>query len=233
MANRGAIARRIVRACDGLGLETVAVYSEADRGAPHLAEATQSLPLPGVRAEESYLNRKALMAALKTSGADALHPGYGFLAENADFAEQVIEAGVAFIGPSPKWIRAMGDKAAAHGLLADKGFPVLQASAALDDREAALEAAERVGYPVMLKAVGGGGGIGMRVCANPDELTAGYGQTQLMAERAFSDARLYVERWLDRPRHIEVQLLGDGQGNALHVYERECSIQRRLPTLFE
>ncbi len=233
MANRGAIARRIVRACDGLGLETVAVYSEADRDAPHLAEATQSLPLPGVRAEESYLNREALMAALRTSGADALHPGYGFLAENADFAEQVAETGVAFIGPSPKWIRAMGDKAAAHGLLADRGFPVLQASAALDDREAALEAAERVGYPVMLKAVGGGGGIGMRVCANPDELTAGYGQTQLMAERAFSDARLYVERWLDRPRHIEVQLLGDGQGNALHVYERECSIQRRHQKLVE
>ncbi|MEE8244283.1 MAG: biotin carboxylase N-terminal domain-containing protein [Pseudomonadales bacterium] len=233
IANRGAIARRIVRACSELGLETVAAYSEADRDAPHLAEASESAALRGMRAEETYLNREALLAALETSGADALHPGYGFLAENADFAEQVLERGAAFVGPSPKWLRAMGDKAAALALMADKGFPVLNASAAFDDRQLALAAAERIGYPVMLKAVGGGGGIGMRICKSAAELTAGYGPTRLMAQHAFDDTRLYVEQWLDKPRHIEVQLLADGKGNALHVYERECSIQRRHQKLVE
>ena len=233
IANRGAIARRVVRACNEVGVPSAVVYSDADKDAPHLAEAGQAFALPGVRAEETYLNPAALLAALAESGADAVHPGYGFLAENADFAEAVAAAGAAFVGPSPKWLRQMGDKSAARRFIEERGFPVLPGSAPLEDLEAALAAAQSLGYPVILKPVGGGGGIGMRVADSREALALGFGRAKLMAERSFADSRVYLERYMDRPRHIEVQLLADGAGGAMHLYERECSIQRRHQKLVE
>ena len=233
IANRGAIARRVVRACNEMGIASAAVYSDADKNAPHLAESGQAVALAGVRAEETYLNRQALLAALKETGADAVHPGYGFLAENAEFAESVVEAGAVFIGPSPKWLRRMGDKSSARSFLEERGFPVLEGSPPVEEIGDALAAAESLGYPVMVKPAGGGGGIGMFVAGSPNQLTEGFQRTKLMAERAFADARVYLERYIERPRHIEVQLLADGEGGAVHLYERECSIQRRHQKLVE
>ena len=233
IANRGAIARRIVRACNEMGVASAAVHSDADQDAPHLAEAGQAIPLPGVRAEETYLNREALLAALEESGADAVHPGYGFLSENAAFAEAVAEAGAVFIGPSPKWLRQMGDKSAARHFVEERGFPVLPGSDPFEEVGAALAAAESLGYPVMVKPAGGGGGIGMSVADSPEALARHFGRAKVMAERAFADPRVYLEQYLARPRHIEVQLLADGAGGAIHLYERECSIQRRHQKLVE
>ena len=233
IVNRGAIARRIVRTCNELGIASAAVYSDADKDAPHLAEAGQTVALPGVRAGETYLNRKALLAALAECGADAVHPGYGFLAESAGFADEVAAAGATFIGPSSKWLRRMGDKAAARRFVEKRGFPVLPGSEPLEELEEALAAAEALGYPVMVKPVGGGGGIGMCVAPTPQALAHRFGRAKLMAERAFADPRVYLERCLERPRHIEVQLLADGAGGAIHLYERECSIQRRHQKLVE
>ena len=233
IANRGAIARRIVRACNKVGVPSAAVYSDADKDAPHLAEAGQAIALAGVRAEETYLNREALLAALRESGADALHPGYGFLAESAGFAEAVAETGAVFIGPSPKWLRQMGDKSAARRFVEERGFPVLPGSEPVEEIGAAQAAAESLGYPVMVKPAGGGGGVGMFMADSPAALAERFGRAQLMAERAFADARVYLERYLERPRHIEVQLLADGNGSAIHLYERECSIQRRHQKLVE
>ena len=233
IANRGAIARRIVRACNVMGVPCAAVHSDADKDAPHLAEAGEAIALAGVRAEETYLNREALLAALEKSGADAVHPGYGFLAENAGFAEAIAEAGAVFIGPSPKWLRQMGDKAAARRFVEERGFPVLPGSGPVEEPGSALAAAESVGYPLMLKPAGGGGGIGMCIAETPQALARRFGPAKLMAERAFADPRLYLERCLERPRHLEVQLLGDGAGGAIHLYERECSIQRRHQKLVE
>ena len=233
IANRGAIARRIVRACNEMGVPSTAVYSDADKDAPHLAEAGQAIALAGVRAEETYLNTEALLAALEASGADALHPGYGFLAENAGFAEAVAEAGAVFIGPSPKWLRQMGDKSAARRYVGERGFPVLPGSDPFEEVGAALAAGECLGYPVMVKPAGGGGGIGMCIADSPEALARQFARAKLMAERAFADPRIYLERYLERPRHIEVQLLADGAGGAVHLYERECSIQRRHQKLVE
>ena len=233
IANRGAIARRIVRACNEMGVSSAAVYSDADKDAPHLAEAGQAIALAGVRAEETYLNSEALLAALEESGADAVHPGYGFLAESAEFAAAVAAAGAVFIGPSPVWLRQMGDKSAARRFVAKRGFPVLPGSDPLDDLDEALAAAKSIGYPVMVKPAGGGGGIGMSIARSAGALSRSFGRTRLMAERAFADSRVYLERYIERPRHIEVQLLGNGAGEAMHLYERECSIQRRHQKLVE
>ena len=233
IANRGAIARRIVRACNRMGVPCTAVYSDADKDAPYLAEAGRALPLAGVRAEETYLNRDALLALLAESGADALHPGYGFLSESAGFAEAVAAAGAVFIGPSPGWLRQMGDKAAARRFVEERGFPVLPGSGPVAEIGDALAAAEFLGYPVMVKPAGGGGGIGMCIAESPETLALRFGRAQLMAGRAFADARVYLERYLERPRHIEVQLLADGKGGAVHIHERECSIQRRHQKLIE
>ncbi len=233
IANRGAIARRIVRACNESGIPCTAVYSDADKDAPHLAEAGQTIALAGVRAEETYLNSQALLAAVEESGADAVHPGYGFLAENAEFAEAVAAAGAVFVGPRPEWLRRMGDKIAARRLVEKRGFPVLPGTGPVEDLGAALAAAESLGFPVMVKPAGGGGGIGMCVAESPQMLARRFGRAKLMAEKAFADPRIYLERCLDRPRHIEVQLLADGAGGAIHLYERECSIQRRHQKLVE
>ncbi len=233
IANRGAIARRVVRACASLGIESVAVYSEADAGAPYLEEATRALPLPGRTAAETYLNVPALLACLRDSGADALHPGYGFLAENPAFARAVTENGATFVGPSAHWLEVMGDKLRARALMAEHGFPVLPGSDALDDLAAARAAAHRLGYPLMLKPRGGGGGIGMRLVGNEEELTQAFDQSRRLAAAAFGDGGMFLETWLERPRHVEIQVLGDGRGGAVHLYERDCSLQSRHRKVIE
>ncbi|MGE0622774.1 MAG: acetyl/propionyl/methylcrotonyl-CoA carboxylase subunit alpha [Pseudomonadales bacterium] len=233
IANRGAIARRVVEACAGLGIETVAVYSDADAGAPHLAEASATWRLPGERAVDTYLNQAALLTALEETGADALHPGYGFLAENGAFARAVTARDVRFIGPDPAWLETMGDKVAARALAAAHGFPVFAGSDRLTDVEAICAAADAIGYPVMLKPAAGGGGIGMSVVRSAAELRRAVGRSALLAERAFGDGGLFVERWVEAARHIEFQMLGDGQGGAIHVHERECSVQRRNQKVIE
>ena len=233
VANRSAIARRVIRACSDLGIASVAVYSEADSGAPYLEEAGEAYVLPGNTAAETYLNDAAILKVLKESRADALHPGYGFLAENADFARSVISSGAAFIGPDPKWLSAMGDKVAARQLMADAAFPVFPGSAPLADLSEALVAAEMLGYPLMLKPSAGGGGIGMRVVRDDEELKKGFGLTQRMAMAAFADSAIYLESWLETPRHVEFQLLGDNAGRVVHVHERDCSLQRRHQKVIE
>lgn len=233
VANRGAIARRIIRACHSLGLESVAVYSEADAGAPYLAEASQALALPGVRAADTYLNIPALIDCLKHSGADAVHPGYGFLAENGDFARAVADAGARFVGPAAKWLDEMGDKVRARALLAEHGFPVLPGSGVLHELAEAREQARALGYPLMVKPAAGGGGIGMQVVRDDQELEAAWSRARRLAGAAFGDDALFLESWLARPRHIEIQLLADGRGNALHLYERDCSLQQRHRKIVE
>jgi len=233
IANRGAIARRIVRACHEMGLQSVVVFSEADAGAPYLAEATEAFPLAGVRPADTYLNLPLLLAIARDSGADAVHPGYGFLSENAQFAQAVVDQGMTFIGPAPEWLSRMGDKVAARALMAKEGFPVFPGSQLLTQSTQALQIAQDIGFPVIVKPAGGGGGMGMVVVEEADALDAALGQAAAIADRAFADSGVYLERFIARPRHIEFQILGDGQGNAIHLYERECSIQRRNQKLLE
>ena len=233
IANRGAIARRVISACNTLDIESVAVYSTPDGGAPYLAEATETVHLAGERAQDTYLNQAALLEALATTGADALHPGYGFLAENGTFARAVESAGVRFIGPSPAWLDVMGDKVSARALAAEYGFPVFAGSDRLTDLSKAQLLAESIGYPLMIKPAAGGGGIGMRVVAEPNDLGAALAQAQALAIGSFGDGDLFLERWIQAGRHIEFQLLGDGRGGAMHLYERECSVQRRHQKVIE
>ena len=233
IANRGAIARRVVRACHLLGIPSAVVYSQADAGAPYLEEAGQALLLPGYAAADTYLNVDALLRCLDASGADAVHPGYGFLAENADFARVVAEHGATFIGPSPGWLEAMGDKVHARALMAEHGFPLLPGSAALESLEQALSAAGELGFPLMLKPVGGGGGIGMQVVRDEAELKKAFSRSGRLAAAAFGNGTLFLEALVERPRHVEIQLLGDGRGKAVHVYERDCSLQQRHRKIIE
>ncbi|MEM7080364.1 MAG: biotin carboxylase N-terminal domain-containing protein [Pseudomonadota bacterium] len=233
IANRSAIARRIVRAVREMGHESVVVYSEADALSPYLAEADHACALVGNTALETYLNQDALLQAARDSGADAVHPGYGFLAENADFATGVIEAGMRFIGPAPEWLARMGDKVAARQLMAGLNFPVFAGSELLADATAAARAAQDIGYPVLLKPSGGGGGMGMEIVHDADALADAFARSQAVARAAFDDPRMYLEQWIDRPRHIEYQILADGKGRAMHLYERDCSIQRRNQKLIE
>ena len=236
IANRGAIARRVVQACRKLGIESVALYFEADAGAPYLTEADQAHLLPGNTAKETYLNQDAVLAAIRTTGADAVHPGYGFLAEHAGFAEAVERTGARFIGPRPNWLATMGDKVAARNLAESHGFPVFAGSDRLSGRSAAgdlADAAERVGFPLLVKPVGGGGGIGMRVVETADQLEGAVRQASALAGQAFGDDGLFLERWAPAARHIEFQVLGDGNGGALHLYERDCSLQRRHQKVLE
>jgi acetyl-CoA carboxylase biotin carboxylase subunit len=233
IANRGAIARRVIAACNKLGIDSVAVYSTPDGGAPYLAEATETLLLAGERAQDTYLNQAALLEALTTTGADALHPGYGFLAENGTFARAVESAGVRFIGPSPVWLDVMGDKVRARALAAEHEFPVFTGSDRLTDLSEAQSLAESIGYPLMIKPAAGGGGIGMRVVAEPNDLGVALAQAQALAIGSFGSGDLFLERWIQAGRHIEFQLLGDGRGGAMHLYERECSVQRRHQKVIE
>lgn len=233
VANRGAIARRVIRTCQAMGLQTVAVYSPADAAAPYLAEAGASFALPGVTPQESYLNQAALLEIADISGADAVHPGYGFLAENSQFAAAVNERGLTFIGPQPKWLAQMGDKVAARALFADQGFPIFPGSGLLTDMTKAVVQAKSIGYPIMVKPSGGGGGMGMEVVPDSRRLDLAIQRAQAIAHSAFGESGVYLERAIIQPRHVEFQILGDGAGSAIHLYERECSVQRRNQKLIE
>ena len=234
VANRGEIARRIVRGCRTLGLATVAVYSEADRDAPHVKDADRAVLLGPAPARESYLDAERLLRAARESGADALHPGYGFLSENWRFALACAEARLTFIGPSPEAIRAMGDKPQARRRMGAAGVPIVPGSAEpVGDAEAAARIAAEIGYPVILKAAAGGGGIGMAKVADETALAAALATATRRAQSAFGNGQVYVERYLEAPRHVEVQVFGDSKGTIVHLHERERSIQRRHQKLIE
>jgi acetyl-CoA carboxylase biotin carboxylase subunit len=234
VANRGEIARRIVRGCRALGLGTVAVYSEADRDAPHVKDADRAVAIGPPPARESYLNIERIVAAARESGADAVHPGYGFLSENWRFAEACAQAGLTFVGPSAAAIRAMGDKTEARRRMAAAGVPTVPGSAdPVADVAAAQAVAREVGYPVILKAAAGGGGIGMAKVLREADLEGAYTIATRRAQAAFGRADVYVERYVERGRHVEVQVFGDGKGTVVHLHERECSIQRRPQKVVE
>ncbi len=233
VANRGEIAVRVIYALREMGIESVAVHSDADAEALHVKLADYAVRIGPPPPSESYLNYFRIIAAAEASGADAIHPGYGFLAENPEFAKLVQEHGLIFIGPSPEAIAQMGDKALAKKIMREAGVPVVPGSPGpLSSAEEAAEIAQEVGYPVLLKAVAGGGGRGMRVVREPGELRQAFEMASAEAQAAFGDGRLYLEKFIERPRHIEVQVLGDGQ-RAIHLGERECSIQRRHQKLIE
>jgi acetyl/propionyl-CoA carboxylase alpha subunit len=233
VANRSEVAVRILRACRELGLKTVSVYSDVDRNALHVRYADESYLLGPASPRESYLSVGRLIDTARRSGADAIHPGYGFLAENAEFAYACQEAGLVFIGPSPKVIELMGNKVAARQVVQAAGIPMAPGTASgLDDRE--LEsAAQRLGYPLLVKATAGGGGKGMRIVRSPAELTTAIAAARQEAQAAFGDSAVYLEEIIRGARHIEYQILGDQHGNVVHLGDRECSIQRRYQKLVE
>ncbi|HJU20706.1 MAG TPA: acetyl-CoA carboxylase biotin carboxylase subunit, partial [Stellaceae bacterium] len=234
IANRGEIACRVIRTARRLGVATVAVYSEADRSALHVALADEALPIGPAPARQSYLNGAAIVAAAQKSGAEAIHPGYGFLSENADFADSCAAADIAFIGPPAAAIRAMGSKAAARALMREAGVPIVPGYDEADqDPARLLDAARRIGFPVLIKASAGGGGRGMRVVAEPDDFAAALAAAKREAGGAFGDERMLIERYLDRPRHIEIQVFADRHGQIVHLFERDCSIQRRHQKVVE
>jgi len=234
VANRGAVAARVLRALNELGIKSVAVYSEADAGAPYLAMATETYAIGPASARESYLNQDVILDVVRKSHADALHPGYGFLSENAEFAQRVSDAGVCFIGPSPRWIAAMGHKTKARELAATYGMPMSQGSDVLAaEPEAIVAAARKIGFPVLVKPAGGGGGIGMLPAKDETQLIEAVERARSMASRGFGNPEVYLERLLEKPRHIEFQVLADRHGNAVHLHERDCSTQRRNQKVIE
>jgi acetyl-CoA carboxylase, biotin carboxylase subunit len=234
IANRGEIALRIHRACRDMGIKTVAVHSTADANAMNVRLADESVCIGPPPARDSYLNIPAILSAATITGADAIHPGIGFLSENADFAEMVLAHGFAFIGPKPDHIRMMGDKVRAKAAAKDLGIPTVPGSAgALGSVAEAIVAAREIGYPVLLKAVSGGGGRGMKLAHDEAELKALLPLAQAEAQAAFADPSVYLEKFLDRPRHIEIQLLGDGGGGVVHLGERDCSLQRHHQKVLE
>ena len=234
VANRGAVAARVLRALNEMGIRSVAVYSEADAGAPYLEMAGESHAIGPAPARESYLNMDELIGVARKSRADGLHPGYGFLSENAAFAQKVTDAGTRFIGPSPRWIEAMGHKTRARELAASHGMPMSQGSGVLPvDQDSILSAARAIGFPVLVKPAGGGGGIGMLPAKDESELIAAVERSRSMAERGFGNAEVYLERLIERPRHVEFQVLGDRHGGARHLFERDCSTQRRNQKVIE
>jgi acetyl-CoA carboxylase, biotin carboxylase subunit len=233
VANRGEIAVRVVRACRELGLSSVAVYSTADEHALHVRRADEAVCVGPPHARESYLNVEAILAAARKTGADAVHPGYGFLAENASFAAACRDEGLVWVGPSPEAIEAMGDKARARQLANRAGAPTIPGSDGTVSPEEAQEVAGRIGYPVLIKAAAGGGGRGIRAARDEAELAGLVAQAAAEAEAAFGDASLYLEKLLVDARHVEVQVLGDAHGNLIHLFERECSLQRRRQKLLE
>ncbi|HEY6439641.1 MAG TPA: acetyl-CoA carboxylase biotin carboxylase subunit [Acetobacteraceae bacterium] len=234
IANRGEIALRIQRACRELGIQSVAVHSTADAEAMHVRLADESVCIGPPPAKDSYLNMPAILSAALVTGAEAIHPGYGFLAENAGFAEMVEAHGLTFIGPSPAHIRMMGDKIAAKAAVARLGVPLVPGSdGAVADVAKARDVAGRIGYPVVIKASAGGGGRGMKVARNAASLDEAFGIARTEARAAFGNDAVYVEKYLDHPRHIELQILADGHGNVVHLGERDCSLQRRHQKLLE
>ena len=233
VANRGAVAVRIIRALNRMGVKTVAVYSEADENAPYLAEASEAHHIGGAAPAESYLNQDAIMDVVKASKADGLHPGYGFLAENSAFATRVQSSDCRFIGPAAKWLEEMGHKTRARDLMKEHGMPMGSSSAVLQDDAEALAAAEDIGYPVLIKPAGGGGGIGMLPARDGEQLVKMLERSRSMAERSFGTAEVYLERLLEQPRHIEFQMVADEHGNVRHLFERDCSVQRRHQKVIE
>ena len=234
IANRGEIALRVIRACRELGIETVAVYSEADRESLHVRFADDDVCIGPAPARESYLKIPRIIAAAEITGADAIHPGYGFLAENAEFAEICAASKITFIGPTPEQIRTMGDKAAARATMIANGVPVVPGTPGpVEDVEDALAYAVKMGFPVIIKAAAGGGGKGMRVARDAEDFARSFQTARSEALAAFGNGTVYVEKYLERPRHIEFQILGDTHGNCIHLGERDCSVQRRHQKLIE
>jgi len=234
IANRGEIARRVIRTAHAMGIATVAVYSDADRDALHVREASTAVALGGLHSADSYLRVDRLLQAAQTSGADAVHPGYGFLSENADFAQAVIDAGLVWVGPPPAAIRALGSKSAAKALAQARGVPCLSGYSGADQRDATFEAeAERCGYPLMVKAVAGGGGRGMRLVLSAEQLLPALHSARSEALAGFGNGDLLIERALLRPRHVEVQVFADAHGHCIHLGERDCSVQRRHQKIIE
>ena len=235
IANRGEIALRILRACHALGIKTVAVHSTVDRNLKHVAMADESVCIGPAPSSESYLNIPAIIAAAEVTDASAIHPGYGFLSENADFAERVEKSGFVFIGPTAGVIRMMGDKVEAIRAMKDAGVPCVPGSGGPvgDDAAECLRLGKLIGYPVIIKAAGGGGGRGMRVVREESALMSSIDTTKAEAKAAFGNDMVYMEKFLENPRHVEIQVLSDGQGNAIHLGERDCSKQRRHQKVVE
>ena len=235
VANRGEIALRVIRACKELGIKAVAIHSEADSNALHTRAADERICVGPADSALSYRNIPNVLSAAEITGADAIHPGYGFLSENADFAEAVLNAGLVWIGPSPQTIRDMGDKERARQIASEAGVPVVPGSQRFEagDGKDVLTAAEKVGYPLLVKAAGGGGGIGMARVERAADLPAAFATATRRAQSAFGNAAVYLERYLERPRHVEVQVFADTHGTVVHLHERECSIQRRHQKLVE
>jgi acetyl-CoA carboxylase biotin carboxylase subunit len=234
VANRGEIALRIIRACKELGIRSVAVYSEADRDSLHVRFADEAICIGKAPSQDSYLNIPAIISAAEISDVEAIHPGYGFLAENPHFAEICESCQIVFIGPSPKSMRLMGNKSLARETMRKAGIPVIPGSTSIvHTKEDALKTAKRIRYPVIIKAASGGGGRGMRVCHNDVRLVSTFMTAQAEAEAAFGSADVYVEKYIDYPRHIEFQILADKRGHTIHLGERDCSIQRRHQKLLE
>jgi acetyl-CoA carboxylase biotin carboxylase subunit len=234
IANRGEIALRVIRACRELGIQTVAVYSEADRESLHVRFADDDVCIGPAPARDSYLKIPRIIAAAEIAGADAIHPGNGFLAENAEFAETCAASNIAFIGPTAEQIRVMGDKAAARNAMARVDVPIIPGTPGpVEDADEALEFARAIGFPVIIKAAAGGGGKGMRVAAEPEDFTRSFQLARSEALSAFGSGDVYVEKYLERPRHVEFQIMGDRHGNVIHLGERDCSVQRRHQKLIE
>ena len=234
IANRGEIALRILRACKDLGIETVAVYSEADRDSLHLRYADETVCIGPAPSTDSYLNIPALIAAAEIADVEAIHPGYGFLSENEHFAEVCQSCNIKFIGPSPSAIAQCGDKVAAKRLAKEAGVPTVPGSdGPIDNEQEALAIARKIGFPVLIKAAAGGGGRGMRVAHNEPSLVTGFHSARAEAEKAFKDSTVYLEKYIEKPRHVEIQIIGDTHGNIVHLGERDCSLQRRHQKLLE
>ncbi len=234
VANRGEIALRVIRACKEMGVRTVAIYSVPDENSPHVHLADESVCIGGAASSQSYLNIPAIISAAEITDVDAIHPGYGFLSENAHFAEIVESCQIKFIGPSPHAIRSMGDKMAARETMRKVGIPIIPGTQeAIKDKDEALRVAKKIKYPVIIKAAAGGGGRGMRVCHNDVRLVSALMTAQHEAEAAFGNSAVYIEKYLEKPKHIEFQVLGDTHGNLVHLYERDCTIQRRHQKLVE
>ncbi len=234
IANRGEIALRIIRACRELGVPTVAIYSEPDRESLHVRFADEDVCIGPASPSKSYLDPKRIIAAAEVTVADAVHPGYGYLAENADFADICAECGLTFIGPSGSVIRQMGDKALARAMMTKAGVPVMPGSeGAVTDLNEIKAISDQIGYPVMIKAAGGGGGRGMRICHRSEDLERSVQAAQTEAQMAFGNSSVYLEKYLQRPRHVEFQILGDASGNLIHLGDRDCTVQRRHQKLIE
>src|SRR5512138_334683 len=233
IANRGEIAIRVMRACKELGIQTVAVYSDADKNALHVQQADEAIHIGPATPKESYLNVDKIIAAAKQTNADAIHPGYGFLSENASFAAAVASANLTFIGPSAESIRLMGDKAESKIRMKEAGVPTVPGVEEIGDEEEFREAAKEIGYPILVKAAAGGGGKGMRIVNEESELQEGIESARREALNAFGDDRLLIEKYVAHAHHVEFQVFGDQHGNLVHLFERECSVQRRHQKIIE